>query len=156
MIVASNPQEEEVIDEENDILDEDYEDMGEEKKAVFEDSVLFKTVISSHKKSFADDQSFKDAVQSAVNSAVKTHSLVVEKATQFVDEQYSFADKTTAQVMLDALAVEHGDTKFEDAELAVAFKLLKKSTSTLENFGGGKGEKSALEMRILTNLGAEK
>lgn len=156
MIVASNPQEEEVIDKEKEILDEDYEGMAEEKKAVFEDSVLFKTVISSHKKSFADDQAFKDAVQSSVDSAVKVHSIVVEKATQFVDEQYSFADKTTAQVMLDALAVEHGDTKFEDAELAVAFKLLKKSTSTLENFGGGKGEKSALEMRILTNLGAEK
>jgi len=39
--------------------------------------------------------------------------------------------------MRDALATEHGDTKFTDAELPVAFKLLKAQGSNLKNFGDG-------------------
>jgi hypothetical protein len=157
MVAASNPQEEEMTDEmkesaQNEMTDMDYEDMDKDKKEVFEDSKLFKTVISAHKKSFADDQAYKDAVVAASDVAVKAHSVVVEKATNFVGDQYSFADKTTKQVMLDALAVEHGDTKFEDAELAVAFKLLKKSVSSLEKFGDSKDKTSALETRIKTDL----
>ena len=101
---------------------------------------------------FEDSKKFKDAVMVASDSAVKNHSAVIEKAIKFVDDQYSFADKSTKQVMLDALAVEHGDIKFEDAELAMAFKLLKKSESTLMNFGDSK-ETSALEARIKAEFG---
>tara|TARA_R110000744_G_scaffold62206_4_gene128392 strand:+ start:3440 stop:4774 length:1335 start_codon:yes stop_codon:yes gene_type:complete len=160
MIEVSDPKEEEMTDEQKDsakkeMMDEDYEDMDEDKKEVFEDSKLFKTIVGAHKKSFADDQAFKDAVVTASDEAVKAHSVVVEKATQFVDDQYSFADKSTKQVMLDALAVEHGDTKFEDAELTVAFKLLKKSVSSLEKFGDSKDGTSALETRIQSDLEGE-
>jgi hypothetical protein len=159
MSVTSN-QDGEMTDEMKDtakkeMMDMHYEDMDEDKKEVFEDSKLFKTVISAHKKSFADDQVFKDAVITASDVAVKAHSIVVEKANNFVGDQYSFADKTTKQVMLDALAVEHGNTKFEDAELAVAFKLLKKSESSLSKFGDNKGETSAFEMRIKSEIEGE-
>ncbi len=70
-----------------------------------------------------DTAEFKDAVK----SAIRRHTEVIEKAKSFVDESYQFAGKTTDQIMRDALAVEHGKQDFSDAELGVAFKLLKKS-----------------------------
>jgi hypothetical protein len=101
---------------------------------------------------FEDSKKFKDALVLATDSAVKEHSAVIEKAIKFVDEQYSFTDKSTQQIMIDALAVEHGETKFEDGELKTAFKLLKKSNSSLSKFGDSK-EMSALEARIQSDLG---
>lgn len=137
--------------EEVELMDSDYEDMEGEEKEKFEDSKLFKSIIAAQKKAFADSDTFKDAVSRAVGEAVKTHSAVIEKATQFVDEQYSFADKSTDEIMRDALAVEHGDTKFEDSEISTAFKLLKRSGSSLLNFGDTKNV-SALEARIKQDL----
>ena len=71
----------------------------------------------------------------AVTKAVEAHTVVIEKARDFVDAGYSFVGKSTTQIMRDALAVEHGNQKFEDSELPVAFKLLKKTASSLKNFG---------------------
>jgi len=78
-----------------------------------------------------DTAEFKDAV----TSAIRRHTEVIEKAKSFVDESYQFAGKTTDQIMRDALAVEHGKQEFSDAELSVAFKLLKKTGTDLRTFG---------------------
>ena len=112
-------------------MDESYEDMEGEEKEKFGDSKLFKSIAALFQNSFADSQEFQDAV----TGAVAKHSEVIEKAKAFVAEDYSFADKSTKQIMIDAIAVEHGDTAFEDAELDTAFKMLKKSNSSLETFG---------------------
>ena len=112
-------------------MDESYEDMEGEEKEKFGDSKLFKSIAALFQNSFADSQEFQDAV----TGAVAKHSEVIEKAKTFVADDYSFADKSTKQIMLDAIAVEHGDTAFEDAELDTAFKMLKKSNSSLETFG---------------------
>lgn len=125
------------------MMDADMEDMDEEEKKKFGDSKLFKSIVASQSKSFSDSKAFK----SAVETETKRHAAVIEKATQFVDEKYVFSDKSTVQIMRDAIAAEHGDAKFEDSELSVAFKLLKRTDSSLLNFGDGSG-KSALEQRI--------
>lgn len=87
-----------------------------------------------------DSAAFKDAVKGAVASAVKAHTVVIERARDFVAEDYSFADKSTVQIMRDALASEHGATQFTDAELPVAFKLLKKASSDYKNFADHQAE----------------
>jgi len=78
-----------------------------------------------------DTAEFKDAIK----SALAQHTDVICKARDFVDEDYTFTGKTTATIMRDALVAEHGDQQFSDAELPVAFKLLKKSGSDLRTFG---------------------
>lgn len=100
-----------------------------------------------------DSAAFKDAVKVAIGSAVKTHATVIDKARTFVDEAYNFADKTTNQIMRDALAVEHGSTQFTDAELAVAFKLLKKPSQDYRNFGDGKPDETSLSARLKKEMG---
>lgn len=97
------------------VLDEEEPVLDEEKEPV----------------SVTDSAEFKDALK----SAVAQHTAVIEKARDFVDDAYQFTGKTTAQIMRDALATEHGNQDFADAELSVAFKLLKKSTADLSNFG---------------------
>jgi hypothetical protein len=81
--------------------------------------------------SVTDSAEFKDALK----AAVAQHTAVIEKARDFVDDAYQFTGKSTAQIMRDTLATEHGNQEFADAELSVAFKLLKKSTADLSNFG---------------------
>lgn len=100
-----------------------------------------------------DSAAFKDAVKVAIGSAVKTHATVIDKARTFVDEAYNFADKDTNQIMRDALAVEHGSTQFTDAELAVAFKLLKKPSQDYRNFGDGKPDETSLSARLKKEMG---
>lgn len=120
-------------DDEEAMVDSDMsmEDMDEEEAKKFGDSKLYKSISASVKGSFADSKAFKDAV----DSAVKRHAEVIQKAAKFVDEQYSFADKSTAQIMRDALATQCGEEKFEDSELATAFKMLKRAESDLSRFG---------------------
>lgn len=100
-----------------------------------------------------DSAAFKDAIKVAIGTAVKTHATVIDKARTFVDEAYNFADKTTNQIMRDALAVEHGSTQFTDAELAVAFKLLKKPSQDYRNFGDGKPDETSLSARLKKEMG---
>jgi hypothetical protein len=85
----------------------------------------------AQKVAVTDTAEFKDAL----TKAIEAHTTVIEKAREFVDASYSFTGKTTTQIMRDALAVEHGTQKFEDAEVSVAFKLLKKTASSLKSFG---------------------
>jgi len=98
-----------------------------------------------------DSAAFKDAVKGAVASAVKAHAVVIDKARDFVDEAYNFADKSTVQIMRDALASEHGATQFTDSELPVAFKLLKKASADYKNFADHQAE-GGLTARLKASL----
>lgn len=100
-------------------------------------------------------QKFSDATRKAVDVAVKTHASVIDKAREILPETYSFGDKSTAQVMRDALAVEHGSQKFSDSELSVAFKLLKKSGGNYQTFGDAKTDENDLDARLLKSFGGK-
>ena len=104
----------------------DMEDMEGEKE--MEDGMHYKEDTK-----FEDSQAFADAVAQAVDSAVKTHSEVIMKAQQFLDAKYNFAGKSTKEIMRDALATETVE-KFEDSELSLAFKMLKKAPA-YKDFG---------------------
>lgn len=94
-------------------------------------------------------QKFSDATRRAVDSAVKTHTAVIDKARGILPETYSFADKSTAQVMRDALAVENGSQKFADSELSIAFKLMKKSDGgQYKTFGDAAPDTTSLSARL--------
>jgi len=122
---------EEVTTTETEVTDEEGTDPEKEKMAV------------------TDSKAFKDALQKATDAAVKRHSAVVDKAKDFVGEQYSFADKSTNQVIRDALASQYGKQKFADSELDLAFKMLRKQTNSLASFGDEKGkEKSGLASKV--------
>jgi len=84
---------------------------------------LFSDAVAKQSKEFAD-------------AAVKAHGAVIEKARRFVDSDYDFTDKDTATIMRDALATETTDT-FTDAELPVAFKMLKSAAASYKNFADG-------------------
>jgi len=77
------------------------------------------------KKEAYSDQAFADAVAKAAEKLASEKIAVIEKAKQFLPDTYSFADKATAQIQRDALATQTSQS-FEDAELATAFKLLKR------------------------------
>ena len=98
-----------------------------------------------------DSAAFKDAVKAATDTAVKEHAVVIDKAREFVDEAYNFADKSTVQIMRDALATQHGSTQFTDAELPVAFKLLKPQSQDYRNFGDSQTE-GGLTSRIKASM----
>lgn len=91
---------------------------------------------------------FADKMAAAIDGAVKTHAAVIEKARTVLPETYSFADKSTTKVMRDALAVEHGSQTFSDAELSVAFKLLKKSGGEYKTFGDRSADDNSLSARL--------
>lgn len=99
--------EEEMVEEEEKTEDAEAEEYADEEKPKMQDSAAF-----------------KDAVMKATDSAVRTHGAVVEKAKDFLDDTYSFADKSTVEVMRDAVSTQHTE-KFNDSELHMAFKMLK-------------------------------
>lgn len=103
--------------EQQEVEDMDMEEEEEKKKTPITDSAAFKDALAA---------------------ATKTYAETVEKAREFVPSDYCFADKSVAQIQRDALATEHKDQQFSDEELAVAFKLLKKTKSTLTDFGDQK------------------
>lgn len=115
------PENEGAMDEEGDTPNEGMADMESEES-----------------KDYADSAKFKDAVAQAVNAHAKQLATVIDKAKNFVDSGYSFAGKDADQIMRDALATQHGDEQFADAELPVAFKLLKPAATNMQNFGDGK------------------
>lgn len=81
-----------------------------------------------------EEKKFADSVAAAVETAVKVRLAIVDKAREFLPADYAFADSAPDKIMRDALATDT-DTKFEDAELPVAFKLLKKRDSQYKQFG---------------------
>lgn len=126
------PAEEPVADE------EEVTDMDEDKEEVTDED--------GDKEE--DEKDFSDAV----TKAVAAHADVIVKAQKFLDADYAFKGKSTDDIMRDAVATQHKQ-KFEDAELAVAFKMLVPQ-SRYQQFGdSGKGEEaSPLELRITTDL----
>ena len=106
------------------------------------------------KENFADSKAFKDAVESKskkfADAEVKRYAQVVTKARNFLDADYDFSDKTANQVMADALGTQNTD-KFEDSELPVAFKLLRKPNTDYSQFGDTKAD-TGLESRITKTL----
>jgi hypothetical protein len=125
-----------VVEVEEEMIDEDMKPAMDEK---------------SEPMPITDSAAFKDAIKGAVAAAVKEHAVVIDKARDFVDEGYCFTDKSTVQVMRDALASEHGATQFTDAELPVAFKLLKKASSDYKNFADHQAE-GGLSARVKESM----
>lgn len=102
-----------------------------------------------------DKPKFSDAavaklVKSATATAVKRHATVIDKAREFLPDGYQFVDKDTVQIMRDALATQSAE-KFADAELDLAFKLLKPAPANYRNFGDAAAEGS-LTTRIKQQL----
>ena len=81
-----------------------------------------------------EEKKFADSVAAAVETAVKARLAIVDKAREFLPADYAFADSAPDKIMRDALATD-SDTKFEDSELPVAFKLLRKRDSKYQQFG---------------------
>ena len=123
---------------------EGEEDMTDEGKTGEEDKE------EKDKEEFTDSVAFKDAVANAVKGEVKRYAEVVTKARNFLDADYDFSDKTANQVMRDALSTQSTD-KFEDSELTVAFKLLRKPNTDYSQFGDAKPD-TGLESRITKTL----
>ena len=107
------------------------------------------------KENFSDSKAFRDAVEAKskkfADAEVKRYAQVVNKARNFLDADYDFSDKSANKVMADSLATQSTD-KFEDSELPVAFKLLRKPNTDYSQFGDTKAE-TGLESRINADLG---
>jgi len=103
----------------------------------------------------ADDKKFADALnvrsKAFADVEVKRYSSVINKARQFLDDDYEFSGKSANDVMRDSLSTQSTD-KFEDAELSVAFKLLRKTSPNYSGFGDNKNDNS-LSARIAKDLG---
>lgn len=91
-----------------------------EKK--FEDAK--KTAVSN----FMDSKVFKDAMLNYGNE----RSSIVAKAKNFLDEKFDFKDKTNEAIMSAVVAAEYPNESFKDAEIGVAFKLLKEREQTAQ------------------------
>lgn len=96
------------------VVDED----AMEKK--FEDAK--NTAISK----FMDSKAFKDAMLNYGNERAS----IVTKAKNFLDEKFDFKDKTNEAIMSAVVAAEYPNESFKDAEIGVAFKLLKEKEQT--------------------------
>ena len=125
---------EEPVEDEN--PEEDYED--KEDKENFQDSKAFKDAV---------DKAAEKKARKLADSERKRYAGVMAKAKDFLDADYDFADKSTEQIMRDALATQYGEQDFEDAELPTAFKLLKKPAPDYSRFGDS-AMPSSLEKRI--------
>jgi len=90
------------------------------------------------KDSAALEARFQDAVTKATTEQVATTLAIIDRARQFLPTDYKFADKSGNQIMRDAIATQHPDARFDDAELGVAFKLLRQpETKPFADFGRG-------------------
>ena len=90
------------------------------------------------KDSAALEARFADAVAKATTEQVATTLAIIDRAKSFLPDDYKFADKTGNQIMRDAIATQHAGVRFEDAELPVAFKMLRQpETKPFADFGRG-------------------
>ena len=115
--------------------DSDYED--EEKGEEYDDANEEEHMADKapEKQGYTDAQ-VRKFVDAQVQAKVKEHAGVIQKARRFLDEQYDFTDKSTEQIMRDAVATETTES-FSDHELPLAFKMLKPSQARkdVETFG---------------------
>lgn len=114
--VETPVEEPETTEPETPPVETEDEDMPEDEKPKFSDNSVVKIV------------------DAAVSKAVKRHATVIEKARDFLPEDYKFADKATNQIMKDAVATQTTE-QFTDAELELAFKLLKPAAADYRKFG---------------------
>ena len=91
-------------------------------KKKFEDAK--KTAVSN----FMDSKVFKDAMLNYGNERAS----IVAKAKNFLDEKFDFKDKTNEAIMSAVVAAEYPNETFKDAEIGVAFKLLKEKEQTVQ------------------------
>ena len=70
---------------------------------------------------FMDSKAFKDAMLNYGNERAS----IVTKAKNFLDEKFDFKDKTNEAIMSAVVAAEYPNESFKDAEIGVAFKLLR-------------------------------
>lgn len=126
---------------------EETTDEGGEEKPLSQavtDSKAFKDAVAAAAKKvkITDSKEFADAVAAETKkqtaAAIAKHVAVMDKARQFLPEDFKYEGKTTAQVMKEAVATEHGKQEFSDSELEVAFKMLKVKPSSYKNFGDAK------------------
>jgi len=134
-MAQTNSTEENIAVEDEEIVE------GEEKKDIpVEDEDKDEEKKDGEEKPKFSDADFKDALikqsKEFADKAVKVYSEVVDKARNFLDEDYDFKGKTSDDIMKDALSTE-STSKFSDAELPLAFKLLKK-TAEYKKFGDHK------------------
>ena len=133
--MPDEPEAEEMTDEESPDAKAE-EEMADEDKPKFSDAD-FRAKLEKEKVKFADAE-------------VKRFAEVANKARNFLDSDYDFTGKTANEVMRDALATQSTD-KFEDSELPVAFKMLRKADADYSKFGDSKPE-GALSARIKAQL----
>jgi hypothetical protein len=109
-----------------------------------------------------DEQKFSDADLKAIldkeskrfaDAEVKKYASVVNKAKNFLDSDYDYSDKASSEIMRDALATQ-STYKFEDKELDIAFKLLRKSDVNYSRFGDSQYSDDPLLQRIKNDLEA--
>jgi len=93
------------------------EDKKSDDKKEVKDSISADKIIAD----FKDSQDFKDAVMQMGNQRAE----IILKAKNFLDDGYKFEDKDNLSIMKDVLDKELKE-KFEDSEVGVAFKMLKK------------------------------
>lgn len=139
-------------EEETGMEDEDMETKDEDmekKESEFADS-LSKVIGKKVKDAAMVDGAIKAHAQKFADAEVKRYAEVVNKARNFLDADYDFIGKTANEVMRDALATQSTD-KFEDSELPVAFKLLRKSNTDYTQFGDQKPD-GGLTARIAKDL----
>ena len=106
------------------IQDEEAELSEEEKKAI-QDEEMEKE---------EEDKKFSDAaLKSYAQAEIKKYAQVIQKAKNFLESNYNFADKSANEIMKDTLS-QYSNEKFEESELSIAFKLLQKQND-YQNFG---------------------
>lgn len=108
--------EESMNSEETETMDEEKEDM--------------KDMEEEEKKSYSDAD-FADAVDKKAQAIADAKLAIIDKAKSFLPDDYSYSKKDVKEIMRDALATQHNE-EFSDAELSMAFKLLRK----VKNYDG--------------------
>ena len=90
---------------------------------------------------FMDSKVFKDAMLNYGNERAS----VIAKATNYLDSQYDFKSKSNEAIMSDVVKAEYPSETFKDAEIGVAFKMLKQKEAvshSVIDFKDAKDERS--------------
>jgi len=76
-----------------------------------------------------------DALVQQKQKVMQDHAQTIQKARHFLDDNYDFTDKTTEQIMRDAVATQSTE-QYSDQELPLAFKMLQlPERESVVNFG---------------------
>ena len=116
-----------------DMENKDMPNKGMEKEDMEKESMSNKDMANKDEMpddKFEDSQKFKDAVNSTVSDKINT----IDKARDFLPDDYNFIDSSVFKIQKDAVEKEKGAV-FEDSEIPVAFKMLQKQTTQYKEFG---------------------